>query len=499
MESAINTVLYLGLGEYISPNKKVHYCAGASGYTYDVGVEGKKKLQKNTPTTTGYYTGGTGGSTNVVIPIDIISVTYCHAKSNFEGVLNIIVSTLEHISKMDKPGNLAIISTVPGLERLINLSPKTVRDNQYKFGRIELDEPIVKAVENIQQLLSDLKDTKLWFNDTLLAEGGLGSKMLVKETSMAEVLTQWSGEAEICFDVTPLKEYENPESDLNKIISASRWYFNTGTGSDFYDPVEGYRAYYFGKVERDKKYYGKVTPDVTYSAFYSKQPVEYLDNLFNFARRMVKNPKELLLAGNMQYMTSKDIVRLNNSHPAVKSGKDLIVPFKVGAKDDATLIELIDPPALSYLIVEDNFEKNIILKAFLNKDENNCYGEFQSFVDITDLIYEKETNKKGVVKLKLNNEFRPATTVFVIDAKHRCCAVPIKIMLSVGYDMPDRNSFNSVEDTDVQVWCSVDSSNEKCLTYRTLVVTKDWIYIHSGAKGTNIRVLNKKELESFKA
>lgn len=498
MKSLINMILYVDAGTYTNPRKKDFAYAAAHGYTYDVSEEGKKTLVKNVPTTTGYYTGGTGGTTTVVKPIDIISITYSHAETELLGTLGIINTAIDDMLSIENPGKIAIISSKPVLERVLKMDCDAVRKNNYQFHRMELSETIVVTIEEIQRKLKDLGDDSVWYNFTFLAEGGLGSKKLGNELATAEIRTQFSGDREIFFDKVPIKEYENPESDLNKIISASRWYFNTGSGTDYYDMKSDYRAYYFGKVEKDKKYYGKVTPDVTYSAFYTKTPIKYLDNLFEFARKYVKNPKELMLAGIMQYMTQKDIVRLNASQPAVPKGKDLIVPFKVGATDDATLIELIDPPALSYLIVETGMHFDMVLDSFLKRDESNCAGKYQRFIDITDKFYVKETNKKGVVKLKLNPDFKQQTSVVKVDGSHRLVKGVVPIMLGVGYDTPDRNSFNSVTDPEVKVWCNLDSSNDAAVIYRTLVETSEWIYLHSTAKGANIRVLNKKELANLK-
>lgn len=491
--SEINLVYYL-VSRKVEGKKTERACAGAFGYSYDVSVVGKKKLQKDVPTTVGYYVGNTTSNGTVVEPIDSLSVVVSDRALEIEAQLDLLKVILEDAVEHEDVKNIGLIGKYPLLEKLLTVDPSKIVEKEYKLGKTEFNKEAVKSLTDIQALMDKLKGrSKLVFNFTLSVEGGMGPKMAWQSAGIAEVETVWGMEPIAALYRQPMKTFLNPESDFNRIICGSRWYFNTGEGNDFYELKEGYRRYGFGKVEKDKKYYGKLTPDVTYSSFYTQTPIALLDKLYDYTEKRTHNPKGLMLAGNMQFVRSKEIARLIDNCPGVVREKDLIVPFRMGSQDEPTLVELIDPPGLTYRISDVMEEHDIILHSFLNKDEFNKFGQYQKFYDITNIIFEKLSNKKGEIKLKLQPDFTQNTQTFKVNVEHRKAVKAVPITLSVGYDLPERNAFNSVKDPDVQVWVNIDEANDGCLIYRIIVKAEDWIYIHASGCA-NVRVLNKAEL-----
>ena len=490
--SDINIVLYLDSGtEKIGRNKSTSF-AGAHGYTYDATVEGKKKLVKDTPTTMGYFVTDKSKSNNVVNIIDVVSVV----AYNFENELFALLALFHDVLKKfntDEYNNLAVVVKERKLVAIVkaNEFDKAAEKMELTAAEIELALDCRAIIEQLtianRKVIYDLEGSVV---------GGMGNKKACEQTALACVNSTWSyDEKKVIIDKKPLKEYLEPETDFNKIVSAGRWFFNTGEGYDFYQIHSGYRRYDFGKLDPEKKYYGKATPDVTYSVLYSKEPVSLLDKLYEFTKARIKNPNELLLAGNMQFVKSKDVARLIDSTPGVKKGKEIQVPYKVGNNEEPTLIELIDPPGLSYKINAAISDLGIIFHAFMNRDEDGNFG-CQHFMEITDLIFKKEVNKKGVTKVSLNNDFKANVIKMSVSAFHPKVTCKVPITLSIGYDTPERNNFNSVEDESVKVFVALEFTNDKAIIYRTITTTDNWIYIHSAAN-SNLRVLNKTELLSF--
>jgi hypothetical protein len=252
-----------------------------------------------------------------------------------------------------------------------------------------------------------------------------------------------------------------------------------------------YRVYDFGKVEPKKGYFGKITPDVTYSRLYILKPIEVLDKLFEFMAKRIANPEGYLAAGDLRTIVSKDVARMIDGTPGIPDKRTLVSPITRG-NDRPVLMELIIPIQMTYRIRENLAMLDIVLASFLKKDEDNKFG-YLRFYNITDLIYVKEVNGKGVTKLKLHPEFTQTKAVFDVMVEHPKSIKPVKLMLSVGFDLPERNSFNSVEDPDVEVWVVTDVRNEAGLRYLTIVKTKDYIYVHTSA-AANLRVLTLAEL-----
>lgn len=488
----INLIYYL-ISKKVE-GKKERACAGAFGYSYDISVAGKKKLAKDVPTTQGYHVGNTTASGTVVDPIDALTLVVSDKDSEINAQLLALRLILEDVKDKPEIKNIGLIGKYPLLEKMLTIDTQKIIEKEYKFGKVEFTPESITLINEIQTLVKEIQPkSKLIFNVTQGIEGGYGPRMAWQYAGIAEVETLWGIAPIGCLYRQTMKSFLNPESDFNKIICGSRWYFNTGESSDFYDLKDGYRRYAFGKVEKDKKYYGKLTPDVTYSCFYTLENISLLDKLYNYTVKRTKNPKGVLLAGNMQFVKSKEISRLIDNTPAIVREKDLIVPFKMGSQDEPTLIEILDPPGLSYRIADVMEELDIIFHGFVNKTANNTFGEYQRYYDITHEIFDKTPNKKGEIKVKLVPNFTQSLNILKVDVHHRKAVKAVPITLSVGYDLPERNALNSVTDPNVEVWVNVDQQNDGCLIYRTIVKAENWVYVQTSGCA-NVRVLNKSEL-----
>lgn len=480
----VNMVVYLianALDVAGGKPKKLHYLGG-HGYTYNLNEEGKKKLAKDVATSNGYYTGNKQKANTVVVVQDIVSIVVPNAASHLEAVLK---GFRESIRPFVVHGsvykNLCIITQHKELDALVKLKRSTVEKEGFKLGthvpstsELQL---ILECIGHIETMAS--MDKKVIIDLHGSAEGGLGNRKAHDQLELAEVASVWSKETDPAVSIMPRKEYENPESDFNKIVSASRWYFNSNSKDEFFTEIEGYRAYGFGKVEPDKNYYGKLTPDVTYSKLYSKRPIQLLDKLFSFTCEKIKNPDGYLSAGDLNNLVRKDVARLLDTFPAIPQKQNLVSPITKN-NGRPVLIELIKPVLMSYRVRDFLVGIDVTFQAFLKRDENNEFG-YTKFYDITDQIYVKEENAKGVKKLKLHPDFNQLKTVFKVKVEHPKAVRPVEIMLSVGLDIPERNAFNSVEDPDVRVWVATDTRNDTGIRYCTLVETNEFIYVHTSA------------------
>lgn len=493
IEPIKNIVVYLSAGS-VKIGKKEEFSLGGFGYTYTIANEGKKQLKKDVATTTGYYTGNNQRANKVVVVDDILTMAVSNRHSLFEVLMDGFNKVLEQfVVAGSEYKNLCVITPFTELTSVWKLKPEQVKETGMTISKYELKPADYKALRTVMQTISEfqgLKGRNVFFDHAQAAEGGFGNKNSFKQMELAEVMTTFGVEPELAFGLTPRKQYEEPESDFNKLVTGSRWYIDSMNPEDHYAEIYGYRRYGFGKVEPDKNYYGKQTPDVTYSALFTKKPIEFLDKLFNFAHKKIYNPDGYLLAGDLRHLNSKEVARMIDTYPAVKEGKDLVSPVtKQNGKP--VLIELISPVLMSYRIRDDLSALNVLLEAFLKKTEDNKFG-YTSFYNITDMIYVKEANKKGDIKVKLNPEFNTLKNTFLVKVEHPKAVKPVALLLSVGYDMPERNAFNSVEDPNVEVWVATDTRNDQGIRFCTIVQTDDCIYIHTSAVA-NLKVLSLAE------
>uniref|UniRef100_A0AAU8L0P7 Ribonuclease H n=1 Tax=Pantoea phage Survivor TaxID=3232176 RepID=A0AAU8L0P7_9CAUD len=452
--------------------------SGGHGYSYDPTNESKRKLSKDVPSVYGYFVNGNYQSIAVDM-IDIYNGRVIRRPNETEAFLLNLELIIKEWVKDKQEGNklLVITNCIKGQKMLAN--------NRHPDS---LDAEVFKRVYDLwkEHEKSIIIDVEYY------AKGGEGPKVAHKQMEMAIALCDLPSAEELTLDKMDLKAYKDPEIDFNKLVTASRWYFNTGDKSDFFDiDADGYRKYTFGRVDPDKNYYGKATPDVYYSALYTKTPITVLDKLFTFCQKNKPNPYNIMSAGNLNHIKSKEVARIIDVLPGTITKTELVAPMSIGSTENAALVEFIDPPGLSYRIRDFHDRLNLIHTFFRKRDEK---GEYQKnkFVDITDLFFAKDP--KG--KLKIHPDFTNNTLKMQVPIEAPNCVKPVVINLSIKYDTPERNALNSLianKVEEVKVYLALDFNDDSGVSYCTIVSTPDFDYIHSNSIA-NLRVYSLKEL-----
>jgi hypothetical protein len=452
--------------------------SGGHGYTYDPSKESKRKLVKDTPSVYGYFVNGNYQSI-AVDQIDIYNGRVLNQPTETEAfLLHMELIINEWLSqKVDGNKLLLITNCVKGHKMVMaNRHPEAVPAELFQRAHKLYD-------DNKKDIILDIE---------YYAKGGEGPKVGHKQLELAEALSELPGSDVVTLDKLDLKAYKDPEIDLNKLVTASRWYFNTGDKSEFLDVDEnGYRTYAFGRVDPDKNYYGKATPDVYYSALHTKKPISVLDKLFSFCQKNKPNPYNIMSAGNLNFIKSKEVARIIDTLPGKFNKRELIASMSISGQEDPVLVDFIDPPGLSYRIRDFHSKLNFIYKFFKKRDEKGFYQKHQ-FIDITDSFFVKD--EKG--KWKIHPDFTNNTLKIPVMIDAPGCVKPVKVNLSIRYDTPERNSFNSLivnKVEDIKVFLALDFNDEAGVGYCTIVNTPEFDYIHSNSI-SNLRVYNLKEL-----
>jgi len=492
----VNMVVYLIAGFLDIPGakRKREYFLGGHGYTYDLTQEGKKKLAKDVATSNGYYTSNLQKANTVVVVEDILSLIVSNSHSQLEAILRGFERVLREFVVHGSPyKNLCVIAPYRELEMVLKLKRSQLEKDDFKFGThipsLVERELLEECLRHLEDMARD--DKKIIIDLPGAAEGGAGNRDAQRQADLGEAATMFGNSVMADLAVIPRKVYENPESDFNKIVEGSRWFSETKETETFFKLNEGYRVYSFGKVEPDKNYYGKVTPDVTYSKLFTKRPITLLDKLYSLTAKKINNPSGYLSAGDLNNIVRKDTARLIDTFPAVPSKNDMVSPI-TKQNGRAVLIELISPVLMSYRVREFLVGIDVIFNAFMKRDADNKFG-YTTFYDITDQVYLKEVNGKGVTKLKLQPDFTQLKQIFKVKVEHPKAVQPVEITLSVGLDIPSRNSFNSVEDPNVKVWVMTDTRNDTGIRYATVVETEEFIYILTSA-AAGLKVLSLDDL-----
>lgn len=452
--------------------------SGGHGYSYDPTKESKRKLIKDAPSVYGYFVNGNYQN----IAVDMVDI--------YNGrILNQTSETTAFLLHLELIINEWLITKKEG-EKLLVITNSVKGHKMVTTGRHpeSIDADFFSRVHSLFE--QNKKDIVL--DIEYYAKGGEGPKVAHKQLELGTALCELPASELIVLDKLDLKSYKDPEIDFNKLVTATRWYFNTGDKSDFFDlDNQGYRKYTFGRVDPDKNYYGKATPDVYYSSLYTKTPITVLDKLYTFCQKNKPNPYNVMSAGNLNFIKSKEIARIIDTIPGTFGKKDLVAPMTVGNTEDAVLVEYIDPPGLSYRIRDFHVRLDLIHQFFRKRDENGWYQKNQ-FIDITEHFFVKDP--KG--KWKIHPDFTNNTLTVPIKIEVPICVKPVTINLSVKYDMPERNSLNSLivnKVEDMKVYLALDFNDDAGVSYCTIVNTPEFDYVHSNSIA-NLRVYSLKEL-----
>ena len=452
--------------------------SGGHGYSYDPGNESKRKLQKDVPTVYGYYVNG--NYQNIAVDqIDIYNGRILNQPNEVDAYLTHLELIINKWLEEKKDGNkLLVISNCVKAHKMLEKNKCPDQYNAELFKRV-----YALIQEHKKDIIHDIE---------YYAKGGEGPKTAHKQLELAIALADLPNPDAVTLDKMDVKEYKNPEIDFNKLVTATRWYFNTGDKSTFHDVDEqGYRHYTFGRVDPDKNYYGKATPDVYYSALYTKTPIKVLDKLFAFCQKNKPNPYNIMAAGNLNHIKSKEIARVIDTIPGTFGKKELVAPMTLGNNEGANLVEFIDPPGLSYRIRDFHAKLDAIFRFWRKRDENGCYQKHK-FIDITELFFIKDP--KG--KWKIHPDFTNNTLKMPVSIEAPGCIKPVTINLSMKFDTPERNALNSLivnKVEDIKVFLALDFSDDSGVSYCTIVHTPEFDYIHSNSIA-NLRVYSLKEL-----
>ena len=447
---------------------------GGHGYCYDINNPGKKKVQKDVATVYGYFVNNDHQTESVNID------HYLSGRSSASGIQLAFLHHLEAILSQhieSGGGRLLIATSMPKLTKGFTAG------NAFK--------DVDKEVFNRVYKLYEEHKSAVIFDLGLFPKGGLGCKHATNQLRIAEMLTSFGENETTVLNKLSEKEFNNPEVDLNPIITASRWYFNTGDTSQFYDLDEnGCRHYYFGRVEPDKNYYGKATPDVYYSILVTKKPLSLLDKVYDFCKANKDNELNRIFAGNLNNIKSKEVSKTINDIIGQFKGNELISPMKIGSVDEPSIVEHLNPPGLAYRITGFMGHLEDIYAAFKKRDDRPEIKRTK-FMDITDYFLEK-TDKK----VKISPEFTAQTLKFNIPIEAPGCVMPVKIGLSISYDCPSRNAFAGLlkeKIEDIKVWLMLNFNDPAGVSFCTIVTTPEFDYIHSNA-ASNLRVYSLREL-----
>lgn len=269
------------------------------------------------------------------------------------------------------------------------------------------------------------------------------------------------------------KGYWNTSADTNRLFSQPNWYFNSKQTS--IDPATGHAVYHLGEPREDDELLGKKMADAAFSVVHLFEP----DPILELIRR-VHSETDVLLYGNpvlgrldsiFQKSVLADLLRFgdkfiardfHNGQLHICDGKDPI---------GVLLTKELRPARKAFAAMDTLGVMETVLRRHFQADP----ASFQVSTDITPILYETTTSGKTETT-KLKGTITQADRTLPVTASYKKpdgSLGEIKLVLTMGYDLPDRNTLAALAGRDTKVSVAVWPESHQAVNYATIVETKD--------------------------
>lgn len=367
-------------------------------------------------------------------------------------------------------------------------------------GWVRQDGESVKNVEFWQELYALDKQrrdmgipmTTAWVKGH---DGNFGNEIADAWASRA-VMAGLNGFDYSFFEVTDAKGYWGRRVEVNRMFSHPYWYFNTNL--DYTPKTEdGRYIYHLGDHGTEDDFLGKQNSDSSFSVLFTKEPEPVLSAIRGHQDNIDNTSYNSVVICGLNNVFKRENYLDFYEHGArflEKQGPnfDLINHKKELITHD------LKPPRIAFRVFTSLEIMEDILERFCRIADTNVDTKSPLVVDghvvatdITDVLYEEVVSKKATT-LKLKSVLGPSVSVLPVDVffsgSDGIVEVPLK--LTVGIDLPNRNTLTAVSDQKPRVFVVTWRESDCAIRYATIISTGDDVGIWGGIY-SNIHVLKK--------
>lgn len=309
------------------------------------------------------------------------------------------------------------------------------------------------------------------------------------------VLLGKQGDTEPRHLVQDFSEYDKYKADRHRFVSHSRWYFNLSDDSLLKANEHGYYEYSFGhpsKEDTDQVYLGKALADTAFSVVWLKQPETCLDLVYTRVKQIATNVFGNAFIGRLDNIyspfTHKEIMDYGGEMLVRANKNDNDITNCTGA----LIVRECNPPAISYRAINNL----VFLNTCLTEFHTGQLSILRKVYDVTDLIFDSETNKKGEVKMSLKKAIKQNTKAIKLPVSCEVINKPltVDVTCTLGLDIPSRNTLNGIVDENPKVHILVVKESDVAFRYLT-IMSCDAGYCIMANVYANLRILSKAELD----
>lgn len=279
------------------------------------------------------------------------------------------------------------------------------------------------------------------------------------------------------------KGYWNSDADYNRMLSQSRWYFNTNVGGALKSD-DGRWIYHLGDHGKDDELLGKRISDACFSIVYLKKPEPVLEIIRGYQDVVTENGYNSVVVGRidkiMQGSTYNEILERG---PLLMHRPSNSVDLYMA--DEQPITKEMRPPRLAFNAIESLTHLEGLLNDFLAAPETHKLV----VTDLTDMLYDvTETGKKKVCKLKptITNNTKSLEVMAGYDTGAQKGQAPVT--LTVGIDTASRNTLAALAGLFPKVSMITWRESDVAIRYATIIEAGEDAGIWAGVY-SNIRML----------
>lgn len=318
--------------------------------------------------------------------------------------------------------------------------------------------------------------------------GDLGNTMADGHASRGVLLAQ-KRLVERQLTESEAKGYWSSKIDYNRMLSKPCWYFNTNVGESF-KTDDGRVVYHLGKHGSNDNMLGKRMSDASFSVVYLKEPSPVLETLRRYQDQVSDGTSNRVIIGRL------DAIHQAHHYLDIHTNGDRFLA-RAGAHLDLTNVDAVQltkemrPARLAFRAVETLVGLEALLEDYVTKATDNPQRIDYVIKDITDRLFDKETNGKGKVKCKLKKELGTATRAVDVDVAYDTGAHQgaMSVSLALDMDLPSRNALSALGDRDPSVKVMAWRESDTSFRYATILEAGDDIGIWSSVY-SNLKLVN---------
>lgn len=456
---------------------------GVHGYFYNNEVPKQGSGSKEPPTAVGYKSGASKDShVTIVSYVDFWSAIEGETTNNVAELLAAI-QALELVLLAEVKTVTIMVDSIYVRDGLSKWHKKWIKNNWMRE-----DGTMISNRAEWEALIS-LKDQvtangiKLQIEWVKGHSGALGN---VQADSLASrgVVAARKGVGGKRLTYTEPKGYWSYSTSHNRLLSKSCWYFLTGEFEQL--RKDGLYTYHMGKHGPKTTLLGKAAVEASYAVVFSKTQDPVLEHIREYQNQVSDEGYQRVVIANLDTIHQpkhyQEITEDGHTHLDVYGNTKNLVNC-----DGAILTEEVNPTRLAYRALETLNSLEKTLEEYLAGGDASSH---MVFTDITEIIYEKEADKKGKIKCKLKPDIG-VTTKYIdckanYDTKAKSGVIDLRLVMDV--DMPSRNALSALTGNSPIIKVATQRMSDDSLIYFTFVETDLGVGIWSSVHA-NLRLI----------